>query len=321
MTKRIIATLLAVALTALLFTGCATNNGKYRIGIVQPIEHPSLNTIRESIVDRLEELGLSDKVEIIYKNGQGDASNLNTIVQQLVADKVDMLVPIATGAAQTCAAATSEIPIVFAAVSYPVEAGLVTDMSVTDKNITGVSDPIAVEDILALAMELTPEVKTFGFLYNSSEPNSVANMAKAKAYCDANGIAYVEGNVTNTGEVQQVAQSLLQKADAIFVPNDNTVASAMPVLASEGIAAKKPVYVGADSMVADGGLATVGIDYTILGRQVGDMIARIMDGESISENPVELINEYARMVNSETAQAIGVTIPDSIQAQHINTSK
>ncbi len=321
MKKRVFAILLAAVLLAVSFAGCSGDSGKYRIGIVQPMEHLSLNTIRESIVERLEELGLSDKVEIIYKNGQGDASNLNTIVQQLVTDKVDMLVPIGTGATQTCAAATAEIPIVFAAVSYPVNAGLVTDLAVTDKNITGVSDPVAIEDILSLAMTLTPDVKTFGFIYNSSEPNSVANMDMAKAYCDANGISYVEGNVTNTNEVQQVAQSVLGKADAIFVPNDNTVATAMPVLAAEGIAAKKPVYVGADSMVADGGLATVGIDYTVLGRQVADMIARIMDGKTIAENPIELINEYAKMVNSDTAEAIGVTVPDSVQAQFVEAAK
>lgn len=322
--KKIVASLLVGAMLLVSLVGCTTKveekqnkavvnasgttekSEKIKIGIVQPVEHPSLNQIRESIVLGLEELGLKDKVEITYKDAQGDASNINTIVSQFVGDKMDIIVPIATGAAQSAAAATKDIPIIFAAVSYPVEAGLVKELDKTDGNVTGVSDAVRVNEIFDLAGTLTPNVKTFGFIYNSGEVNSVSAINKAKEYCDSKSIKYVEATITSSGELLQAAQSLVGKVDAIFTPTDNTVASAMPVLSAEAIKAKIPVYVGADSLVADGGFATVGVDYKVLGRQVAAMIKRIIDGESISDNPVETLNEYIKIINDETAKKIGV---------------
>lgn len=285
---------------------------KYKIGIVQPVEHPSLNEIRESIILGLDELGLKDKVEITYKDAQGDASNINTIMSQFVGDKMDMIVPIATGTAQSAAAATKDIPIVFAAVSYPVEAGLVKELNKTDGNITGVSDAVGVKEIFDLAGVLTPNVKTFGFIYNTGEVNSVSAINKAKEYCDSKGIKYVEATITSSGELLQATQSLVGKVDAIFTPTDNTVASAMPVLSAEAIKAKIPVYVGADSLVKDGGFATVGVDYKVLGKQVASMIKRIIDGESISNNPVETLSQYTKIINKKTAKELGIELSDDM---------
>lgn len=329
--KKIIAYLLSGAMLLGLLTGCTTkenntqkpaesNTGsqatekseKIKIGILQPVEHPSLNEIREYIIKGLDELGLKDKVEITYKDAQGDASNINTIVSQFVGDKMDIIVPIATGTAQAAASATRDIPIVFAAVSYPVEAGLVKELDKTDGNITGVSDAVGVNEIFDLAGILTPNVKTFGFVYNSGEVNSVSAVNKAKEYCDSKGIKYVEATIASSGDLLQASQSLVGKADAIFTPTDNTVASAMPVLSSEAIKAKIPVYVGADSLVADGGFATVGVDYKVLGRQVAAMIKRIIDGQSIKDNPVETLNEYTKIINAKTAKEIGVDIPEEL---------
>ncbi len=319
--KKLIASLTLV--TMLLASGCGEksenevqkvpaeeNNEKARIGIVQTMNHPSLDEIREYTIIGLEEQGMKDKIDVIYKDAQGDPTNINTIVNQFVGDNVDMIIPIATTAAQSAAAATKDIPIVFAAVSYPVKAGLVTDMNVTDKNITGVSNAIAIEDIFELSQKLTPDVQTYGFIYNSGEVNAVAGIDRAKAYCDENGFKYIEATITNSSELLQVTQSLVGKVDAIFTPNDNTVASAMSVLSSEAIKAGIPVYVGADSMVKDGGFATVGIDYKVLGRQVAAMSKRILDGEAIKENPVEIINQYSNMINITTAKALGINIDE-----------
>lgn len=328
--KKVIASLLVGAMLLVSLSGCMAKSDekqkeaevkttettqkseKYKIGIVQPVEHPSLNQIRESIILGLEELGLKDKVEITYKDAQGDASNINTIVSQFVGDKMDMIVPIATGAAQSAASATKDIPVVFAAVSYPVEAGLVEELDKAEGNVTGVSDAVGVNEIFDLAGVLTPDVKTFGFIYNSGEVNSVSAINKAKEYCDSKGIKYVEATITSSGELLQAAQSLVSKVDAIFTPTDNTVASAMPVLSAEAIKAKIPVYVGADSLVADGGFATVGVDYKVLGRQVASMIKRIIDGESVSDNPVETLNEYTKIINTKTAKEIGVELSDEL---------
>lgn len=286
------------------------NNEKVKIGIIQPVEHPSLNQIREYIIIGLEEQGLKDKVEITYKDAQGDPSNINTIISQFVGDKMDIIVPIGTGASQSAAAATKEIPVIFAAVSYPVDAGLVKDVSKPEANVTGVSDAIDVELIFNLAFELTPDIETFGFIYNTGEPNSASAINKAKEYCHAKGIKYVEATITNSSELQQATQALLEKADAIFTPTDNTVASAMPVLSAEAQKAGIPVYTGADSMVIDGGFATVGIDYTILGRQVAEMVKKVVDGVEPSDIPAETMSKFATIVNLTTADKIGVELSE-----------
>lgn len=329
--RKIISIIISMSMVFVLLTGCSsgesitqtdtaevrneseestTGNDKIKIGIIQPVEHPSLNQIREYIIKGLEEQGLKDKVEITYKDAQGDPSNINTIISQFVGDEMDVIVPIGTGAAQSAAAATKDIPVIFAAASYPVEAGLVKDLNKPEANVTGVSDAIDVKQIFDLAFELTPDIKTFGFIYNSGEVNSAAAIEKAKEYLDEKKIEYVEATITNSGELLQAAQSLVGKADAIFTPTDNTVASAMPVLSAEAANAGIPVYTGADSLVADGGFATVGVDYTVLGRQVAEMVKKIIDGKSISEIPVETLKEYEKIINTTTAKQIGVEISD-----------
>lgn len=323
--KKLIFVLVVTILCIGLLAGCssktteqkteqqADETKKLKIGILQPMDHPSLNTIRETIISEITAQGLGDKIEIDYKNANGDPSTMVSIAAQFVGNKFDMIIPIGTNAAQTTAAATKDIPIVFAAVSYPVDAGLVKDLKVTDGNITGVTNAIAIDEIFNLAKALTPGAKNFGFVYNTGEVNAVSSVNRAKEYCDANGIKYRDAVITNTGELQQTAQSLAGKVDAIFTPNDNMVASAMPVLAAEAIKAKIPVYVGADSMVKDGGFASVGIDYTILGKQVARMIKRILiDSEAISKNPVEVVDEYAKLINKTTAESLNIKIPDEL---------
>ena len=330
--KKLFALLLAVVTVLVALVGCtktavneSTNNDpaavaptkKTKIAIVQHIDHPSLNEIRETIVSQLNTLGMSDKVEIIYKNANGNTSLLPTIMQDLISENVDIIVPIATPTAQAAAAATQSVPIIFSAVSNPVEAGLVSAFDQTTGNITGVSNSIAIEDIFELAKVVTPNAKTFGFVYNTSEINSATGIARAKAYCNKNGLKYVEATITSTADVQQAASSLVGDIDAFFTPNDNTVASAMNTYVQVATAAKLPIYVGADSMVKDGGLATVGIDYKKLGKQTAEMVARILNGEKISDNHVEAIKEYAKMINVKTADNLGITISDDLKSQFV----
>ena len=266
----------------------------YTVGILQQMEHTSLDEIREAV-----EAGLARgaaaggyTVEVVYKNAQGDPTAIRTIAEQFAAQGVDVIVPIATGAAQGAAAAAQDVPIVFSAVADPVAAGLVDAFDRTTGNITGVSNGIDVAKIFALADELTPGIGTYGFVYNEGEVNSQSIIEKAKAFLDARGLAYV---------------------DALFIPNDNTVASALPVLAQEAIAAGLPVYPTADSMVRDGGLATVGINYTVLGGQTADMVCRVLEGTPIADIPVELVNESSVVVNGDTAAALGVDVSRYVQ--------
>lgn len=310
---------MAAMMAAAMITGCgnsdtaekadADNGDVYKIGIIQHMDHPSLNQINDKIQETLQPLVDEGKVEIVEKNASGDQTMLPTIIDGMIKDGCDMLVPIATPTAQAAAAATADLPIVFSAVSNPVEAGLVKELDNTDKNITGVSNSIPVEDIFKLAKELTPDAKTFGLIYNTSEINSVTGIERAKKYCDDNGLKYKEAAVTGTADVQQAAASLAEEVDAFFTPNDNTVASAMTAYVQTASDSGLPVYCGADSMVNDGGFATVGIDYDTLGEQTGEMIQRIVEGELIKDNPVEQVSQYAKMINVKTADKLGIEIP------------
>ena len=287
----------------------ASSGETLKIGLVQMMEHPSLDEIREAFLAELKAQGYDDsKVVIDYQNGQGDMGTLNTIAQKFVGDGVDMIVAIATPAAQAAAAATDSTPIIFSAVTDPVDAGLVSDLEAPDRNLTGTSDAIPVDRIFALADELTPGIKTYGLLYINGESNSVSVIRDVKVALNAAGIAFEEATVINSSEVTTAAQSLVGKVDAIFSPIDNTVAYAMPNLAQIAIEAKLPVYVAADSMVNDGGLATVGVNYTQLGKQTAQMAAEVLSGKPVSEVPVQVLSEYATVVNPDTAAAIGVDV-------------
>lgn len=287
----------------------APGSQKIKIGLVQMMEHPSLDEIREAVLKQLDAEGFgAAKVEIDYQNGQGDMGTLNSIAQKFVGDGVDLIIAIATPAAQAALAATSDIPIIFSAVTDPVSAGLVGSLDAPDLNCTGTSDAIATEQIFALADELTPGIKTYGFLYNQGESNSVSVIADAKKALDAKGVKYIETSVVNSGEVTSAAQSLIGKVDAIFCPIDNTVAYAMPNLAQIAIEAKLPVYVAADSMVNDGGLATVGVNYTQLGVQTAQMAAQVLSGTPVADVPVQVLTQYSTVVNEETAAALGVDV-------------
>lgn len=320
--KKLVVLLLVFMMGLTTLSGCASksetaNKKVFKIGIVQPMDHPSLNQIRETIISELQAQGMGDKVEIITKNANGDMNLLPSIMQELLNDKVDMIVPIATPAAQAAMASTKTVPIVFSAISNPVAAGLVTSFAETNGNITGVSNSIPIEDIFKLANTITPKAKTYGFVYNSSEINSTSGIAVAKAYCDKNGLKYKEATITATADLQQAASSLVGQVDAFFTPNDNTVASAMAIYVKVATDAKLPIYAGADSMVKDGALATVGIDYTKLGKQTAAMITRIVNGQTIKENHVEQVAEYANMININTANKLGITISDELKKNFV----
>lgn len=321
--SRIIALVCMSTLLLLSLSGCASDKKdsaksseqeKLNIGIVQIVEHPSLNTIRESFVAELEKGGYKDgqNITIDYQNAQGDQTNLKTICQKFVNNKYDLIVAIATPSAQAAVGETKDIPIVFSACTDPLGSGLVSSMEKPGKNVTGTSDAVSAEKIMELAKRITPNIKTVGALYNSGETNSQAVVEDLKEYAQKNGLTVIEGTVTNSSEVQQVTSSLAGKVDAIFSPIDNTIASAMPVVTQVANKAKIPVYVGADSMVKDGGLATYGINYPVLGQETAKMAIEILKGKKPGDIAVKTMSDMDIYVNTDTAKAIGVTIPDDV---------
>ena len=322
--KRMMAKIMTTVLCVLM-AGCSTSAGTEetegtslkRIGIIQLMEHTSLNQIHDAVMDELSSLGYEDGVncEIDYENAQGDTNNLTTIVQTMEGDGEDVVIAITTPAAQAAMALSDTTPIVFTAVTDPIAAGLVESLDKTDKNITGTSDAVDVTSIMDLAMEFVPDAKTVGYIYNPGEDNSVSNLKKLQAYCDEKGLSVETAGITSSSELQTAAQTICQKVDIIFVGNDNTVAEAMPVLSNTAIANKIPVFTGADSMVKDGGLATKGIDYTQLGKESADMADMILQGTPVSDIPVRVYAEDLYIyVNTKTAEALGIEIPSSITA-------
>lgn len=302
--------------------GCGTNTGsnnskaddKKKVGIVQIVEHPSLNTIKDSFINELAAKGFKngENITIDYQNAQGDQTNLKTIAQKFVKNKYDLIVAIATPSAQAVVSETKEIPIVFSAATDPLGSGLVTSLEKPAGNVTGTSDAVSAEKIMELAKQITPDMKTVGALYNSSETNSVSVIKNLKEYANKNNLKVVEATVMNSSEVQQAVNSLIGKADVIFSPIDNTIASAMPLVAQTANKAKIPVYVGADSMVKDGGLATYGINYSILGKETAAMAADILNGKKAGDIPVKTMTDMDIYLNKKTADTIGITFPADV---------
>ena len=281
-----------------------------RVSIVQPMSHTSLDQIRDTIVAQLEASGLNFEIET--QNANGDTSALNTILQNEKSSGVDILIPIATSTAQSAKSVFegSDLPIIFAAVSDPVAAGLTGEGC---ENITGVSNNIPADEIVKLISNFQPDYQKIGFLYTSSETNSVSTINAAKAYCDENGIAYEEASIAALSELPTAVNSLLSKGvDALYTGNDNSIASAMPTYTDAAYSRKVPVYCGADSMVADGGFATIGVDYVQLGQQVADLTLQVAQGTSPADLPYETLSEYAKYVNLQAADTLGLELTDEM---------
>lgn len=283
----------------------------YTVGILQYTSHSSLDEIAAAIQSELEQQALAAGVTIRVelKNGQGDAATINDICKMFVSDKVDLIIPIATPAATAAAAAVqgTDIPLVYSAVTDPVAAQLAQSMEAPGENMTGTSDYIDTAKILDLVLANNPDTNTLGLIYNLGETNSAATIEALRPVLEEKGIQAVESTVTTPGEVQMAAQNLVSKGvDAIFVPIDNTVASAMSVLADEAIKGGVPVYTAADSLVRDGGLATTGVNYTKLGELTAQMAVQVLQGEDPATMPVQVLNDGIVTVNTTTAKALGI---------------
>ena len=310
--RKALALIMALTLVCC-FAGSALADA-VRVAIVQPLSHTSLNQIRDTIVAELE--ASDTEYEIILRNAEGDSAALATILENVKMDGVDIVVPIATSTAQSSKVVFDDtgIPVVFAAVSDPVAAGLTGDDC---GFITGVSNNIPAAEIVNLIADFQPDYKLIGFLYTSSETNSVSTINSAKAYCDENAIAYEEVSIANLSELQTAAETLISRnVDALYTGNDNSIASAMPTYIDTAYEYGVPVYCGADSMVADGGFATIGVDYMQLGRQVAAIVDRIAGGEQPEDIPYETLADYARFVNLQAAERIGIDVPEEILATY-----
>ena len=288
---------------------------KVNVGIVQLVEHAALDAANKGFVEGLASKGYKEGQNISYdrQNAQADQSNLQNIAHRFVNNKVNLICAIATPAAQTVANVTSDIPIVATAVTDYKTAKLVKDNAKPGTNVTGTTDMNPVEQQLDLLLKIVPNAKSVGTIYCSSEVNSQLQVDILKKAATAKGVTIKEATVSNVNDIQQAARSLVGKVQAIYVPTDNVLASAMPTLVSVTEEAKLPVICGEGGMVKAGGLATLGVDYYKLGFQAGEMAADILSGKSKpADMAIQAQKEFKAMVNLKEAEKIGLKVPEDV---------
>ena len=315
MKKLSVLIIVAFVLTALSVNVVFAEDAMINIGILQLVEHAALDASYQGFVDALKEEGFVDgvNINIDYQNAQADQSNLMTISERFVKNKVDLILAIATPAAQAVASATTDIPILFTAVTDPVAARLVESNEKPGLNVTGTTDAGPIDKQLELLLEMFPDFKTLGVIYNSSEVNSEVQAKQAEELATAMGWEVEFGTITSVNDIEQVANSLAGKIDGFYAPTDNTIASAMPNLVKVAEEKKLPIIGGEPGMVEGGALATVGIDYYKLGFQTGKMAVRILKGEAVTADmPVEALTDVDVVLNQDTAKAIGFEFSQSI---------
>lgn len=275
----------------------------YSVAIVQQLSHSSLDEIHEAISAELKARAEAAGVELTISdyNGQNDTTMLGQIGAQALDDKVDMIIPIATLAAQAMvtAAEGTGTPIVYAACSDPETAGL-TGLD----NVTGTSDALNTPFILDMMLAVNPEIKTVGLLFSNSEDNSITPIAEAKKYLDEKGIAYLEKTGNTTDEIVAAAASLVGRVDAVFTPTDNRVMDAEVAVAEILNEAGIPHYTGADSFVQSGAFTTCGVNYTELGKYTADMAFDILEGGAVPE--FHVMDGGIITVNTDTAKALNI---------------
>lgn len=309
----------AAALSALALTGCSgsasdagsagASEGGFKVGIVNYVDDASLNQIVASLEARLDEVGAEKGVSFnhkdYYSNAQADQSNLNQIGADLVADKVDVIVAVATPTAVTMlnAVEDTDIPVIFAAVTDPAGAGF----EGLD-NITGTSDALDTHAIMNLILAANPGLDKMGLLYDLGQDSSTQAIADAKAFCDENGIQYIEKNGTTTAEVQMAVEALAAAGvKVVFTPTDNTIMTAELAIYETMIEAGMQHYTGADSFALNGALLGYGVDYVQLGEATADMVVELLcDGKTPAEMPYRTFDNGIATINTETCAALGL---------------
>lgn len=302
--------LLTAAASLALVTAATAQTVK--VSVTAIVEHPALDAVRDGVRDGLEEAGYKDNLEFTYESAQGNPATAAQIAREFVGNNPDVIVPISTPSAQAAAAATRDIPIVFSAVTDPVTAGLVASNEAPGGNVTGVSDLSPIAEHVALVKEVAPEAQAVGFIYNPGEANSVVLLEYFREAAEKEGLSVVEAAANKSADVQAAARSLVGKAQAIYVPTDNTIVSALESLVAVAEENDLPLISGDTDSVERGALASVGFNYYELGKQTAEVVLRVLKGENPGEIPVTFATGTDLVVNSKAAEAMGVTLPQAM---------
>ncbi len=284
------------------------------IGIIQIVEHNALDAAYRGFVNALKDKGYVDgqNMTLDYRNAQGSMDTLSSIADYFVGQNVDLILAIATPSAQTIAAKTETIPVLGTAITDYVEAKLVESNEKPGYNISGTTDMNPVEAQIGMIARLSPQAKTIGLIYTSSEVNSQIQAALAKKEIERLGLKWTEKTVNNSSEVQQAMLALVQESDAIYIPTDNTLASAMPIVYEAALEKKVPVVAGDGNMVLAGGNYTLAINYEQLGYQTGLMAVEVLNGADVSQMPIQAQSKYDYYINMTANEAMGIEIPSDL---------
>ena len=320
--KKVLAAGLTAVMAMSLMVGCGnkkddSSSKTYNLGIIQFAEHGSLDNCRKGFLKGLESEGIKEgeNLKITYKNSQADTATDNQIASNFVSKKLDMICAIATPSAQSAynAAMKADIPVIYTAVTDPVAAELADKDGKPVGEVTGTSDKLPVEEQLKMIREMLPDAKKIGIMYTTSEANSVSAIEEYKSLVKKYDFELVEKGITTTADVSLAADDLLSKVDCITNLTDNTVVASLPTILDKANEKKIPVFGSEIEQVKIGCLAAEGIDYIALGKQTGKMAAKVLKGEAeASEQNFETITEPGFYVNNKVAENLGITVPDDL---------
>ena len=255
----------------------------------------------------------AENIEIDYENAQGDVSIAQTISKQFVNNEVDMIFAISTSSAQSAYNATKEIPIVFTAVTDPVAAGIANSFESSGNNVTGMSDMVSMTEQIALLQEIVPSIRNIGVIYNTSEANSIVQVDELKAAAKESNLEVKEISITTVNEINQNLSANIKDIDALYVPTDNTVASAYELVGNICLNNNIPMLCAEEAGVSKGGLCSIGIDYYQLGKETAYKAVEIIEGKEPSEIKIEKSSDMNITINSDAAKKINIEIPKEIE--------
>ena len=315
-------TLLFLVSLSILFTLSAAtkkkslNNKTVKIGIAKIVQHPALDSVEQGIIDAIEAAGIKAKFDL--QNANGDINTANQIATQFKDTKVDVAVGIATPIAIALANTLKNTPVVFGTVTDPLGAGLVTSLEHGEGNVTGMSDELPSKEHIKIFKEIAG-IKTLGYIYTSNEDNSVSSLELIKAGCKEAGLNLVVQSITNSSEVKQAAEAIVDRCDGIYLTTDNTLFSALPSLVSVFNKAKKPIFSGDVTGAMDGGcFMASGFNYYKAGYATGEMVVEILNGKKTSEIPVKFMTKPSDsdlLFDLDAAKACGIKIPEDYLKQ------
>lgn len=294
-------------------TSAATADAK-TVAITAIVEHPSLDAVRKGAIEALAQEGYKEgqNLTVNFQSAQGNMGTAGQIAKQFAADNPDAIIAIATPSAQAVVSATTTVPVVFSAVTEPVEAKLVSKLDGSGTNVTGASDVLPLESQVVLIKELLPNVKNIGFVYSPGEVNSTVTLKNLKAVAQAQGVTIVEAPAQKSSDIAMAAQSLVGKVDVIYTSTDNNVVNAYEALAKVAKEGKIPLVSSDPGVIERGASVVLGVNYHQLGIETGKITARIFKGEKAGDIPVYRASELDLFVNKKNASEQGLTVPQSI---------